>query len=74
MRPGFGCRIAFCRENGQAVSMKLTAIIQEVEAAKDRLAEQAGSDLRRFLDQIHAWEAEHPHAGPVLLRQAKLAV
>jgi len=46
--------------------MKADPIIQEVEAVKDRLAEQAGSDLRRFLDQMDAWQAEHPHAGPVV--------
>src|SRR5271157_3529879 len=46
--------------------MKADPIIQEVEAVKDRLAEQAGSDLRRFLDQMYAWQAEHPHAGPVV--------
>jgi hypothetical protein len=46
--------------------MKADPIIQEVEAVKDRLAEQAGSDLRRFLDQMEEWQAEHPHAGPMV--------
>jgi hypothetical protein len=46
--------------------MKADPIILEVEAVKDRLAEQAGSDLRRFLDQMEAWQAEHPHAGPAV--------
>jgi len=46
--------------------MKADPIIQEVEAVKDGLAEQAGSDLQRFLDQMDAWQAEHPHAGPVV--------
>jgi hypothetical protein len=46
--------------------MKADPIIQEVEAVKDRLAEQAGGDLRRFLDQMEEWQAAHPHAGPVV--------
>ncbi len=46
--------------------MKADPILQEVEAVKDRLAEQAGSDLQRFLDQMDAWLAEHPHSGPVV--------
>ena len=46
--------------------MKVEPIIQEIEAVKDRLAEQAGGELRRFLDQMDTWLAEHPHAGPVV--------
>jgi hypothetical protein len=46
--------------------MKADLIIQEIEAVKDRLAEKADGDLRRFLDQMEAWQAEHPHAGPVV--------
>jgi hypothetical protein len=46
--------------------MKAEAIIQEIETVKDRLAEQAGGDLRQFLDQMDTWLAEHPHAGPAV--------
>jgi hypothetical protein len=46
--------------------MKADPIIQEIEAVKDRLAEEAGGDLRLFLDQMEAWQSEHPHTGPVV--------
>jgi len=46
--------------------MKAEPFLQEVEAVKDRLAEQAGGDLRRFLDEMDTWLAKHPHAGPVV--------
>jgi hypothetical protein len=46
--------------------MKAEPILQELEAVKERLAMQAGGDTQRFLEQIDAWLAAHPHAGPVL--------
>jgi hypothetical protein len=46
--------------------MKAEPILQELEAVKERLAEEAGCDTRRFLDQMDSWLAEHPHAGPVV--------
>ena len=46
--------------------MKAEPILQELEAAKDRLAAQAGGDTLRFLDQMEAWLDIHPHAGPVV--------
>jgi hypothetical protein len=46
--------------------MKAEPILQELEAVKERLAAQAGGDTRRFLEQMDAWLAEHPHAGPVV--------
>jgi hypothetical protein len=46
--------------------MKADPIIAEIEAVKDRLAQQAGNDLGRFLDQMDAWQTEHPHTGPVV--------
>jgi hypothetical protein len=46
--------------------MKVEAIIQEVEAVKDRLAAEAGGGLRRFLDEMDTWLAQHPHPGPVV--------
>ncbi|HEX5399189.1 MAG TPA: hypothetical protein VFY06_09090 [Verrucomicrobiae bacterium] len=46
--------------------MKTEPILQELEVVKDRLALEAHGDTRRFLDQMDAWLAEHPHAGPVV--------
>ena len=39
--------------------MKAEAILQELEAVKERLAAEANGDPRRFLDQMEAWLAEH---------------
>jgi hypothetical protein len=46
--------------------MKTDSILLELEAVKDNFAAQANGDTRRFLDQMDAWLAEHPHAGPVV--------
>ena len=46
--------------------MKAEPILQELEAVKERLAAQAGGDTQRFLEQMEAWFAEHPPAGPVV--------
>ena len=46
--------------------MKAEPILQELEAVKERLASEANGDTRRFLNQMDAWLAEHPHAGPVV--------
>lgn len=46
--------------------MKAEPILLELEAVKERLAAQAGEDTLRFLDQMEAWLAEHPHAGAVV--------
>src|ERR1035438_2144345 len=46
--------------------MKAEPILQELEAAKERLAAQADGDTQRFLEQMDIWLAEHPHAGPVV--------
>jgi hypothetical protein len=46
--------------------MKAEPIIREIEAVKNCLVEQAGSDLQRFLDQMDGWLQVHPHAGPVV--------
>ena len=46
--------------------MKTEPILLELEAVKDRLVAEAGDDTRRFLDQMEAWLAEHPPAGPVV--------
>jgi hypothetical protein len=46
--------------------MKTDLILQELEVVKERLAEAAGGNTQRFLDQMDAWLMEHPHAGPVV--------
>jgi hypothetical protein len=46
--------------------MKAEPILQELEAVKDRLAAEANYDTRRFLDQMEAWTAAHPHTGPIV--------
>jgi len=52
--------------------MKAESIIHEIETVKDGLAEQAGGDLGRFLDQLDGWLQAHPHAGPVVKSPADL--
>ena len=52
--------------------MKTEPILQELEAVKAQLAAAAHGDSRRFLDQMDAWLAEHPHAGPVVNSPAEL--
>ena len=52
--------------------MKTEPILQELEAVKAQLAAAAYGDARRFLDQMDAWLAEHPHAGPVVNSSAEL--
>jgi hypothetical protein len=52
--------------------MKAEPILQELEAVKERLAAQADGDTQRFLEQMDAWFAEHPHAGPVVNSVAEL--
>jgi hypothetical protein len=46
------------------LGMKIDPIFREIEAIKERLKEQAGGDLRQFLNQMDTWLAEHPHTGP----------
>lgn len=41
--------------------MKADPILQEVWDIKDRLAAEAGYDMRRFGEQLREWEAAHPH-------------
>ena len=52
--------------------MKTEPMLQELEAVKTQLAAAAHGDSRRFLDQMDAWLAEHPHAGPVVNSPAEL--
>jgi hypothetical protein len=52
--------------------MKAEPILLELEAVKEKLAEEAGGDTRRFLDQMEAWAVAHPHAGPVVNSSGEL--
>jgi hypothetical protein len=45
--------------------MKPDTILEEVWTIKDRLAAEAGYDLKRFFEQLETWSQAHPHAGPV---------
>src|SRR5512132_1627582 len=52
--------------------MKAEPMLQDLEVVKERLAELAGGDTRRFLDQMEAWIDEHRHSGPVLTSPEQL--
>ena len=45
--------------------MKPDTILEEVWQIKDRLAREAGCDIRTFCAQLEEWSKAHPHAGPV---------
>jgi hypothetical protein len=44
--------------------MKADPILQEVWDIKDRLAAEAGYEMRRFVEQLREWEATHAHLFP----------
>jgi len=46
--------------------MKVEPMLEEIETIKAGLADGAGGDSRRFLEQMDAWLDAHPHAGPVV--------
>jgi hypothetical protein len=52
--------------------MKEDKIIADLEQTKERLAATAGYDTRRFLDNVDAWLAAHPHPGPVVTSPEEL--
>lgn len=41
--------------------MKVDPILQEVWDVKDRLAAEAGYDIRRFVEQLRDWEKANSH-------------
>lgn len=47
-------------------------LLEEIWEIKDRLAAEAGGDIHVFCEQLHAWSAAHPHAGPVANNAAEL--
>jgi hypothetical protein len=53
--------------------MKAEPILRDLEAVKERMAEEAGDDIRRFLDQVDAWLERNPHPGPVVNSPEELA-
>lgn len=52
--------------------MKANPILEEVWRIKDQLAAEAGYDIDRFFENLRKWEAEHPHAGPVVRNAEEL--
>ena len=52
--------------------MKANPILEELWKIKDDLAREAGYDTHRFLKNLRQWEAEHPHAGPVVRNAEEL--
>ena len=52
--------------------MKANPILEEVWRIKDQLAAEAGYDVDRFFENLRKWEAEHPHAGPVVRNAEEL--
>jgi hypothetical protein len=46
--------------------MKSDPILQEVWDIKDRLAAEAGYDIKRFFEQLEAWSKAHPHGDRVV--------
>ena len=46
--------------------MKTNPMLEEVWRIKDQLAAESGYDVDRFIEQLRAWSAEHPHAGRVV--------
>ena len=47
-------------------------ILKEVADIKDRLAAEAGYDIRRFVEQLREWTEAHPHTGPVARNAGEL--
>jgi hypothetical protein len=39
--------------------MNTNSVLEETWAVKDRLAAEAGGDLRVFCEQLRAWEQDH---------------
>ena len=52
--------------------MKTNPILEEAWRIKDQLAAEAGYDVDRFVEQLHAWSAAHPHSGPVVRNAEEL--
>jgi hypothetical protein len=52
--------------------MKADPILQEIWDIKDRLAAEAGYDVKRYVQQLREWSAEHPHTGPVVRNAEEL--
>ncbi len=41
-------------------------ILKELAYIKDRLAAEAGYDIRRLVERLRKWSEAHPHTGPVV--------
>lgn len=51
---------------------KANPILQEVWDIKDRLAAEAGYDVKRFVQQLREWSEKHPPTGPVVRNAEEL--
>jgi hypothetical protein len=47
-------------------------ILEEAWRIKDQLAADSGYDMDRFVEQLRAWSAAHPHSGPVVRNAEEL--
>ena len=52
--------------------MKTNPILEEAWRTKDQLAAQAGYDVDRFVEQLRAWSAANPPAGPIVRNAGEL--
>jgi hypothetical protein len=52
--------------------MKGNPILEDAWRIKDQLASEADYDIDRFFENLRKWEAEHPHAGPVIRNPEEL--
>jgi len=52
--------------------VKSNPILEEVWRIKDELARQAGYDVDRFFENLRAWSAAHPPAGPIVRNAEEL--
>ncbi len=52
--------------------MNTNPILEEVRRIKEQLAAEAGHDVDRFVDQLRAWTAAHPHTSPVMRNAEEL--
>jgi hypothetical protein len=46
--------------------MKPDSILEELWAAKDKLAREAGYDVDRFVQNLRQWENAHPQTGRII--------
>lgn len=52
--------------------MKPDPVLEEVWSTKERLAAEAGYDIRRYFSQLERWSEANPHSGPVFRNDKEL--